>query len=287
MTQQPLVNAYAKLDRTSGQISELRGLIGTCLRYSSFQTVRRFDADRDEEVWSFQLDPPIPAEVAVIVGEVLHNLRVPLDYLACALARLNTGSDKGEYFPFGEDEDAFTEQTKQKCKKLSVEATNMIQALKPYKGGNDLLWSIHQMNRADKHREITPINLHTGSNSLSYLTVLSGLALVIGSRAGQHLTVVRRSAHEIAQMGSPTAVYEVEPGLQLNFDTVGCTAEQSLEYLTTTPGAVVQTDMRPTFSIGFKAAMGVAMEPVDMTLQRMTNLVREILNSFEKRFFVS
>jgi len=87
-------------------------------------------------------------------------------------------------------------------------------------------------------------------------------------------------------MGSPTAVYEIEAGMQLGFGTVGCTAEQSLEYLTLTPGATVQTDMRPTFGIGFKSMIGGAMEPVDMTLQRMAALVREILNSFDKKFFV-
>lgn len=249
MTQPLLANAYAKLDRTTAQIRDLRGLIGACLRYSSHKTVCRFDADRDEQVWSFQLNPPIPSDIAVIVVEILHNLRVPLDYLACALARHNTGSDKGVYFPFGQNEAGFVGQAEQKCKKVSTEALAMIRALKPYKGGNDLLWSIHEMNRADKHREIVPINLRTGSNSLTYLTVLSGLVLVVGSRAGQHMTVIRRSAEEIAQMGSPTAVYEIEAGMQLNFGTGGCTAEQSLEYLTLTPGATVQTDMRPTFNI--------------------------------------
>lgn len=281
-----LANAYAKLDRTTSQIRDLRGLIGACLKYSSHKNVCRFDADRDEEVWSFQLNPPVPSEVAVIVGEVLHNLRVPLDYLACALAHQHTGSDKGVYFPFGQDEDAFVVQAKERCKKIPIEAVAMIHALKPYKGGNELLWSIHEMNRADKHRELAPINLRTGSNSLTYLTVLSGLALVIGSRSGQHLTVIRRSAEEIAQMGSPTAVYQIESGMQLNFGTVGCTAEQSLEYLTVSPGATVLTDMRPTFSIAFKNSVGNAMEPVDMTLQRMASLVRAILNSFDQRFFV-
>lgn len=286
MTQPFLANAYAKLDRTTAQIKDLRGLIGACLRYSSHKTVSRFDADRDEEIWSFQLNPPIPSDIAVIVGEVLHNLRVPLDYLACALARQNTGSDKGVYFPFGRDKDAFVEQAEQKCKKLPVEAVAMVRALKPYKGGNELLWSIHEMNRADKHREIAPINLRTGSNSLTYLTVLSGLVLAVGSRAGQHLTCIRRSAEEIAQMGSPTAVYEIGSGMQLDFGTVGCTAEQSLEYLTLTPGATVRTDMRPTFGIAFKSMIGGGMEPVDMTLQRMATLVREILDSFDKKFFV-
>ena len=37
---------------------------------------------------------------------------------------------------------------------MRPEAVEAIDRLKPYKGGNDLLWKIHALNNLDKHRAI-------------------------------------------------------------------------------------------------------------------------------------
>jgi hypothetical protein len=117
----------------------------------------KIDIERDEEVWSFSIGASIPKDIPVAIGEVLHNIRTPLDHMACAVA------------------------------------SDLLRNWRPYKGGNELLWALHDMNRSDKHAEIAPVNLSSGSNSETYLTVWSGMALVLGSRAGQHLYAVRRS----------------------------------------------------------------------------------------------
>ena len=185
MTPHPLQNANAKLDRTKNQINQLRTMIDGVLRYSSHRRIKRLDQECDEEIWSFELCTPIPQDIPVVIGEILHNLRSPLDHLACALARQHSGTDKGVFFPFGANLEAFEMQANEKCKKLSKDAVDMIRAQRPFRGGNELLWAIHDMNRSDKHREISPINLCTSANSASYLITRSGLALVLGSRTGQ------------------------------------------------------------------------------------------------------
>jgi hypothetical protein len=40
---------------------------------------------------------------------------------------------------------------------MSQAAVNLIDSVKPYKGGNDLLWKIHELNRIDKHRLLVTV----------------------------------------------------------------------------------------------------------------------------------
>jgi hypothetical protein len=41
-----------------------------------------------------------------------------------------------------------------KVKGMRPQAIKAIDALKPYKGGNDLLWKLHKLNNIDKHRAL-------------------------------------------------------------------------------------------------------------------------------------
>jgi hypothetical protein len=56
------------------------------------------------------------------------------------------------YFPVAEN---FQKYEKDKHKKMygaSHVTINSIDAIRPYKGGNDLIWSLHSLNNIDKHR---------------------------------------------------------------------------------------------------------------------------------------
>lgn len=281
----PLDGIYAKLDRTKTQIDHLQRMIDGFCMYWPVGKTSKLDVERDEEVWSFTIEAPIPKDIPVAIGEVLHNIRTPLDHLACAVALKYSGSNKGVYFPFGADKKTLEDQMREKCKRLPATALDLIRKWRPYRSGNDLLWAIHDLNRSDKHAEIVPVNLSSGSNSETYLTVWSGMALVLGSRTGQHLYAVRRSPEEMAQMGSPTAMYDVPPGTQINYGTDGCTAEESLQFLTTTPGATFSTDMRPSLGIAFKRNVGASLEPVCSVLTRMASEARSVVADFEKNLF--
>ena len=275
---------YAKLERTDSQIQQLAGMIEAFFMYWPVGQISTFDQTLDEDVWTFAIGSPILPDIPVVIGEVLHNIRSSLDLVISAVAKQCGGSGKGTGFPFGADATALEDQITQKCKPLPHRAVDLIRKWQPYKGGNDLLWAIHDLNRADKHREIVPVNLSTGSNSATYLRIWTGLALVIGHRNAQHLIVSRRSPQEIAEMDSPTAVYEVPPGTQLNFSTVGCTAEESLQFLRTTPGATFTTDMQPALDIAFKDTVGAPLEPVCSALTRMAREARAVIADFEKEF---
>jgi hypothetical protein len=158
----------AKLDRTGPQIRELAVLIETFFQSWPVGHVSNYDPELDEDVWSFAIGSPVLPQIPVLIGEVLHNVRSPLDQMASAIAKKNTGSYRNTYFPFGADQASFEEQVQQKCKRLPTDVVDRIRAWKPYRGGNDSLWLAHDLNRDDKHNNLTPVNLSTGVNRTTY-----------------------------------------------------------------------------------------------------------------------
>jgi hypothetical protein len=90
---------------------------------------------------------------AVIVGEVVHQLRSALDHLACQLVEANGGTvTKQTRFPILESAKDSEARIEGLLKGASIKAIRFIKALKPYNGGNQHLFALHRLNLADKHR---------------------------------------------------------------------------------------------------------------------------------------
>jgi hypothetical protein len=54
--------------------------------------------------------------------------------------------------PIAKDRDTYDAEKAGKLKGIRPKAIEAIDALKPYKGGNDTLWRIHELDNIDKHR---------------------------------------------------------------------------------------------------------------------------------------
>lgn len=103
-------------------------------------------------------EPPID-DWAVILGDVLHNLRSCLDHLAHQLA-LAHEPDKdpptGTEFPIFVDRDKFRSQDRggglYKVRGLHPDVIGAIATLQPHNTPEHPLWVLQQMSNADKHR---------------------------------------------------------------------------------------------------------------------------------------
>ena len=113
-----LVLAIGKLGRAQTQIAELHADIRSFLDTSEYEAFSQVNAKGTEEVWKFRLNAKIPVEFYVRCGEILHNVRTPLDHLACAIALKHSGSHRGTYFPFGVDQEVFESEVARKTKLL-------------------------------------------------------------------------------------------------------------------------------------------------------------------------
>lgn len=115
---------------------------------------RKIDANGDQVIY-VRCVPEIPLTISTIAGDILQNLRSTLDHLAYRIVISNslTTSHKEIYFPSGASEAEYmASNRRRKIEVASSEAIKRIDALKPYKGGNDTLWHLIRLNNIDKHR---------------------------------------------------------------------------------------------------------------------------------------
>jgi len=150
-----------KIDRAKKHIADIRaailGLQGT---YTS--TVEH---DSNRGAVSLKYDSSqasrIVTEIALMFGDAIHNLRTSLDYAwIAAMRHINPAIvDKYTKFPFRENlQDLDAALT---GRKIDVDAPRLFDGMrtviKPYRGGDDALCRLHDLDIADKHLLLTPI----------------------------------------------------------------------------------------------------------------------------------
>src|ERR1700678_2298437 len=99
----------------------------------------------------------ISFDALTIAGDVIHNLRSALDHLAHHLVLVGSPGvipTRQIEFPIAQDFATYEAIKTRKVKGMRLAAIKAIDALKPYKGGNDALWRIHELDIIDKHRTI-------------------------------------------------------------------------------------------------------------------------------------
>jgi hypothetical protein len=117
--------------------------------------------DRNQK---FQRVPTLSIDTVTTAGDVVHNFRSALDHLAqqlvlvgmeCApVIPLTPKELKLIEFPIAETAEKYESDKAAKIQRMLPEAIEAIDAQKPYKGGNDNLWRIHQLDIIDKHRAL-------------------------------------------------------------------------------------------------------------------------------------
>ncbi len=102
---------------------------------------------------------PFPLAFHVEVGAYINTIRSSLDILASALCARNRVSDNPEaHFPIFRSLHDFIDPLEglesKKWLWLSAIDRQIIKSLNPYRGGNELLWSLHQLDIMRKHRRL-------------------------------------------------------------------------------------------------------------------------------------
>lgn len=113
----------------------------------------------------------LPLSFSVEVGAYINTIRSSLDILAMALVRrhgLNIKEDQ-VYFPIARSESSFNDRNSAGRKfidALPEQDRRLIESLKPYKGGNHGLWTLHHLDIVRKHRRLLSVELHPISITL-------------------------------------------------------------------------------------------------------------------------
>ena len=108
---------------------------------------------------TFHTLPRIPIDAIAASGDILQNLRSALDHLAYQLVLVGTNdvlpkNPRSIQFPIVKDFATYEAEKVRRVGGMRDGAKRAIDDAKPYKGGNDNLWRIHELSNIDKHRTL-------------------------------------------------------------------------------------------------------------------------------------
>ncbi len=208
-----------------------------------------------------------PISIATMTGDVLHSLRSALDHLAYQLVLVGTGQPgpfTHVYFPIADDAAKYKAESPGKVKGMRQAAIDAINAVKPYKGGNDTLWRLHKLNNVDKHRLLITVGSHFGSVNIAPVIQRES------ERAWSQDPTFSDLATKI-QLGPlflrpADRLFPLKAGDELYIDA---------------PDAEVNEKIQFRFGVAFGEPQVAEGEPLLETLQQMADLVDSLVGSFK------
>lgn len=156
-----LVLVRVKLERARTHLSALENEV-TPLRDQNSWVVGTSDYFNPRPL------PVVPFNVPATACDVIHNLRSSLDHLAYQLACAGTPEAEPSRFvsfPIFEDAVKYESGKASRVVGMRPNAVCAIDVLKPYRGGNELLWRLHDLSNIEKHRLVVTVgcdHLFTG-----------------------------------------------------------------------------------------------------------------------------
>lgn len=154
---EPFESSRRKLARSKKHITDLDWQVMAFLNGNPYAEVREPDPQRPNHiVFKIKLVRPLPSGLDEIVGDAVNNMRSALDHAGYEIAVASGRTDpQHAYFPIFGSAANFDKSARSRCKDVPDEIFAFFRALKPYKGGNDLLWALNRIAVGDKHRVIT------------------------------------------------------------------------------------------------------------------------------------
>jgi hypothetical protein len=149
-----LIDVEAKIERAKKHVDDLHSDITAFLAEQAGTISSDLDPDSGDRIYRLHNVPELPAGWTDVIADAAHNLRSALNYLICRLVEANGGTDISRVqFPICESATAYGKtETERLVKGISPAAKGVLDGIKPYAGGNDVLWALSVINNQDKHR---------------------------------------------------------------------------------------------------------------------------------------
>ena len=153
-----LLHAQASVDWAIAQFPSLQHRLRSWVHLNISPEIEETDAQAPHDFVVAIEKEPLPLSFNVEIGAYINAIRSALDLLATALAdRHGDPNSKNAYFPIAASKLAFSQGNYNAAKfvqRLPQAEREIIESLKPYKGGNDELWSLHELDILRKHRRL-------------------------------------------------------------------------------------------------------------------------------------
>lgn len=147
-----------KIRRAEKHYSELSSLFQ---RRKPFSYFLETNCKTGERATFAKRDDDVAANAAIIIGDIIHNLRAALDhsYWQCTEKFAKSDGERRKIqFPIISTEKAFRESELPGLpSRVSMSFVKALESLKPYRDtGNKLLCAIHDLDVLDKHKLLIP-----------------------------------------------------------------------------------------------------------------------------------
>jgi hypothetical protein len=174
-----------------------------------FRTEIRENPESNKREWWASCDTAALAPISLTLGDGLHNLRCALDHIYRQLV-IAHGHAAGGNFPFKVDARGYKKQRQKVKQAVGTQALAVVDSLKPYQGGNELLWALHHLDTQDKHNLLVPVG-----NVVRGVMGRASMADFTKPTADSPFTVGTMSRYdrrpEIGPIGDePTLVYDAD-----------------------------------------------------------------------------
>lgn len=162
-----LADAYGALDWANAQLETLEKRIKSLIARPPYDVIQEDHLEMGKTL--FKLRPNDIEEDVLIngdVGAIINSVRSSLDLLAASLARRNGKTPNSKrHFPIRASGIDFfaNEAVAEREKWLRPKDRLIIEALKPYKGGNDQLFALHQLDIIRKHERLVVTSINPAS----------------------------------------------------------------------------------------------------------------------------
>ncbi len=164
----PLAEANLKIKWADKRIKKIDVLAHNYIHNGCFRVDIEHDAEAGKKHAKLRLVGDIPDDLIDETHAALGFLRGSLDSIAWAVANRSgpPKHPKTVAFPVGESQQAFESAgTQGKIEQVGADWAAFVATLKPYRGGNDLLYDLHTFNNADKHQTLTRIGQNSDLSS--------------------------------------------------------------------------------------------------------------------------
>jgi hypothetical protein len=246
-----------KLDRAKKHLNDLEEGVNRFFETDPYELFVEDNLEAGQRQHKIRRVDPVPDALGLIAGDVIHNLRSALDHLVWQLVIANgkKPDDMRTEFPVWSKEAGFKKGKPGRAKGISKEALNVLYGLKPYQGGNDALWLLHQLDIVDKHRLL-----------LAVASVAKGVVIDFGGLANEWFDKAPGEAFEPVKIGINAAEPEI---LAPNIVVFG----QPL-------GSNEHDDVEITIAVSLDEATIPRGEPVVETLSQLSSFVNEVIDLF-------
>lgn len=162
-----------KIERAREHAARLHEHLRAFLATTPYKVAARRDELSRKPIYFVAAVEPVPDVISLVAGDALQNLMAALDHLAYQLVCKDTNDRPPNpnwiYFPIADDQEKYDAKKSGKMAGVGSTTIAAIDALKPYRGGDDVLWSLYRLNNIEKHRLLLTVGSQAGGIHLGQL----------------------------------------------------------------------------------------------------------------------